>query len=372
MGEERLLSAVLASIAGLFTGLLLFVPFVAVSYRRRGGLSAWRLMAWAAFLVYFFAIWTYTLLPLPDPETIRCVGAITDLSQVVRDVQTSFSGPGNPLRRPELQQLLLNVLLFVPLGFFVRGLLARGFVITVLSGFGVSLFIETTQLTGVWGVYPCAYRFFDVGDLLTNTVGAFLGAVLALLVPARVWGLSARAGRRVGEPVTRGRRLLVVICDVLAATVLSAAAGLVTQLVLQYVIGDRRAVLDGGVAGAVSSLTVVIVWFAVTMISGRSLGDHAVEVEYRGGGLPRWVARLLRFAGGVGGYHLLLLVLGDFPAAATVFAIVAVASVFMTRNGRGLPGVLSRQDLFDARARIDVPLEGADAGGIPADRNPQP
>ena len=66
------MSALVASLAGVLVGVVLFVPFVAASYRRRGGLSAWRFVAWAAFLVYFFAIWTYTLLPLPDPDAIRC------------------------------------------------------------------------------------------------------------------------------------------------------------------------------------------------------------------------------------------------------------------------------------------------------------
>ncbi|WP_454115939.1 VanZ family protein [Microbacterium aurum] len=53
-------------------------------------------------------------------------------------------------------QLALNVLLFVPLGFFIRVLGGRGVVVALLAGLGVSLVIETTQLTGVWGLYPSA------------------------------------------------------------------------------------------------------------------------------------------------------------------------------------------------------------------------
>jgi glycopeptide antibiotics resistance protein len=45
----------------------------------------------------------------------------------------------------------------------------------VLMGFGLSLSIELTQLTGVWGLYACAYRKFDADDLILNTLGAAIG-----------------------------------------------------------------------------------------------------------------------------------------------------------------------------------------------------
>jgi hypothetical protein len=75
---DRIALAVIAVIAGLALGALLFVPFVAVSYRRRGGFSIRRSLVWTAALVYGCAIWAYTLLPLPDPSNVVCVGANLD------------------------------------------------------------------------------------------------------------------------------------------------------------------------------------------------------------------------------------------------------------------------------------------------------
>lgn len=46
-------------------------------------------------------------------------------------------------------------------------------------GFGLSLTVELTQLTGIWGLYPCAFRKFDVDDLLLNTLGVMLGFLAA-------------------------------------------------------------------------------------------------------------------------------------------------------------------------------------------------
>ncbi|UJP09320.1 VanZ family protein [Microbacterium sp. KUDC0406] len=187
--QDQIVLGVLAIVVGLAIGVVLFVPFVMVSYRRRGRLSAGRLLLWLAALIYFWAIWTYTLLPLPDPDTIRCVGAITDPMSVVRDIRKAISEPGRTITNPAMLQLVFNVMLFIPLGFFVRVIGGRGILAALLVGFGLSLFIETTQLTGVWGLYPCAYRFFDVGDLMTNTTGAVLGAVVGLVVPRAYRGM---------------------------------------------------------------------------------------------------------------------------------------------------------------------------------------
>src|SRR5699024_7095328 len=38
---------------------------------------------------------------------------------------------------------------------------------------------EITQLTGIYGIYNCAYRLFDVDDLLFNTIGGIVGFLLA-------------------------------------------------------------------------------------------------------------------------------------------------------------------------------------------------
>jgi glycopeptide antibiotics resistance protein len=346
--DDRVVSAVLAMLAGAAVGLVLFVPFVAMSYRRRGGLSLWRLVAWGGFVVYFFAIWTYTLLPLPDPDDIRCVGAITDPGAVIRDVQAALAS-GDPLRSPQLLQLVFNVLLFVPLGFFVRVLLGRGLVVTVLIGFAVSLLVETTQLTGVWGIYPCAYRFFDVGDLLTNTAGALVGALLSLVVPRRHRGFARSEDAGDPDPVTRARRLLAMLCDVLGAGVVSVAAGVGVQLVLEYVVRDHAAVVDGSLGAFASTAAPIAVWLVVVLATGRSVGDLAVELRYRGGPLPEPAARVLRFAGGVGGYQLLALLPEPWSILSFAFALLAVVLVFTTARGRGLPGILSGRQLTDAR-----------------------
>ena len=71
---------------------------------------------------------------------------------------------------------LLNVLLFVPLGFLLPVLWKgfRSFFRTTGFGFAFSLFIELLQLF--------TFRATDINDLMTNTAGAILGWCLGRLV----------------------------------------------------------------------------------------------------------------------------------------------------------------------------------------------
>jgi glycopeptide antibiotics resistance protein len=353
MGNE-LYSGVVALAIGFVVGIVLFVPFVAISYRRRGRLTVGRFLLWAAALVYFWAIWTYTLLPLPDAENYVCAGVNLNISAFVDDLRGARS-----LTDFAVLQLALNVLLFLPLGFFLRVLGGRGILVAFVTGLLVSLTIESTQLTGVWGLYPCAYRVFDVDDMLTNTVGAVLGSLVALIVPRR-WRVrrSTDAGSR-PHPVTRGRRLLAMFCDLLGVVLVGYGTAVAVQVFLEYIVRDHAAVLDGAAGRFALTVTPIVIWAVVVLVTGRTPGDLAVELRYRGGPLPAPVARPLRFVAGIGGY----LLLGLVPAPGTfvqfVFAAASVVLVFTTRDGRGLPGLLSGQRLVDARE----PAAAVDDGG---------
>lgn len=73
----------------------------------------------------------------------------------------------------DLKNSILNVLLFVPLGFTLPVLWHRFKTVkpTVLFGFGMSFIIELLQIL--------TFRATDVNDLITNTLGTFLGFLFA-------------------------------------------------------------------------------------------------------------------------------------------------------------------------------------------------
>lgn len=60
---------------------------------------------------------------------------------------------------------------------------------TIVATFGLSLFFELTQLTGLYFIYPRPYRLFDVNDLFVNTLGGTIGFLVTplftFLLPTR-------------------------------------------------------------------------------------------------------------------------------------------------------------------------------------------
>jgi glycopeptide antibiotics resistance protein len=92
-------------------------------------------------------------------------------------------------KRNAIENVLGNILLFLPLGFFGVLVVRRGLVEVTGAACALSVCIETTQ-------WVLGDRWTDIDDVLLNTVGAFVGAVAALAA-VRVRSLS---GRRVRVP----------------------------------------------------------------------------------------------------------------------------------------------------------------------------
>lgn len=154
-------------------------------------LAAWAL-SWAARrplgpaallalgLALFFGL--LTVLPLPDPAAVACpvpeaAPQLAPFAFVARIVRNWHWGPEVALLSRGPLSALANLLLCVALGAaLVRAGVAPGR--AVLLGVGLSLGAELTQLTALWGLYPCPIRKFDVDDLILNVGGVALGALL--------------------------------------------------------------------------------------------------------------------------------------------------------------------------------------------------
>ena len=72
-------------------------------------------------------------------------------------------------------QFGLNLFMLAPCAFFLRAGWRHGIWTALAIGFGTSLAIETSQLTGIFGIMPCAYRTFATEDLWANTLSAVMG-----------------------------------------------------------------------------------------------------------------------------------------------------------------------------------------------------
>ncbi|GAA4702127.1 Glycopeptide antibiotics resistance protein [Promicromonospora umidemergens] len=387
---------------GLF--LTLLVPVLVIQVRRYGTTSPARLLGAAALAVYGTALAAYTLLPLPSGDVAAwCADygySTVQLrpGQTFVDIRERTAGLslGAAVRDISVLQGVFNVVLFVPWGILVRRYLGWGLLASAASALAASLLIEVTQGTGVFGLIPCSYRLADVDDLITNTAGGVLGAVIAPWVLR--WMPRAKtlaATRGVPRPVTVWRRWLGMAVDAVAYTLLSGlltmAWGLVSYLGTGQVPPDTVPLwLFAGVlpwlvvfvlplaTGAGESLGQRTVWLAVVPSGSRVAGGVGVGLS--------WAARVRR--GLVGGALWgLLQVLSD---AATMFDVGALASAAglasalaavlvvaapFTAGKRGLSGKAAPYRLVDARAEAgaagaaEPPAGSAPAGSPPAGRS---
>ena len=160
----------------VFFGVALVVLAVAVSARfeRRG-----RAAAWGGLIAYLLLIlWVTLALGYGDPAGGTGGLNLTPLQEIRRALDSGHTSPW--------VNLLGNVALFMPLGTLIA-LLARGrwvarFVVATVWGLLISVVIEVSQL-GLG-------RVADVDDVILNTLGALLGALLAPVVVSAAHALS--------------------------------------------------------------------------------------------------------------------------------------------------------------------------------------
>lgn len=152
----------------LFAALAVLLPAVLlIQYGLFGQRGKKRLAFFTAFAVYLSLVFSVTGLPsAASPVFDPSFNWIPLLD--IRNAPLSY-----------LKNTVLNILLFMPLGFFLPAMdpACRSPRRILLAGLGLSLFIELLQIF--------TYRLTDVDDLLTNALGAFLGYALTVRLPKK-------------------------------------------------------------------------------------------------------------------------------------------------------------------------------------------
>lgn len=158
-------------------GLLPVLALLRATGRRRGP----AVTALAGLSLFFIALAFH---PFPARETLHCSG-----EWQVQLRPFHFAGAFERLWRQgapfpawagnlTVSSTLMNFALCAAIGLALAGV-TRHWLRALAFAAGLSFGIEITQLTGLWGIYPCAYRLFDVDDLILNISGAMAGYALA-------------------------------------------------------------------------------------------------------------------------------------------------------------------------------------------------
>ena len=164
------------------------IPYLLIHYHKYGSVIIFRAIIFYSFILYLLCIYLLVILPLPSIEEVAGLHTATTQMipfQFVNDIEmytkfsvwvpntywsTFFSGA--------FLQVFYNVLMFIPLGIYLRYYYRRNLLECILLSFIISLFFEWTQLSGLYGIYPRAYRLFDVDDLFLNTMGGIVGFIV--------------------------------------------------------------------------------------------------------------------------------------------------------------------------------------------------
>ena len=128
----------------------------------------------------------YTLLAFYFTAVLSIVG-FPQINSLTVDFGVNVVPIAGMLEEPF--EALLNVFLFLPLGAFLPILWEkfRSPLAALLSGFGVSLFIEAAQIF--------TFRTTDINDLIANTLGALIGYLVARLITKNFTRLTVKDSR---------------------------------------------------------------------------------------------------------------------------------------------------------------------------------
>ncbi|MEU4804266.1 VanZ family protein [Actinosynnema sp. NPDC023587] len=313
---------------------LAVLPWVHRQYRRFGRLRGWSALVAAAGVLYGCGLVAFTLFPLPVVTPDFCAGRrfadswqlqpLASLDDILRDGS------------PALWQVLLNVLLFVPLGFLLRYRFRRGFVTSVAVGVLVSASVELVQGTAVLGLYPCPYRLADVDDVLTNTTGTAVGWLVALPLARLLPSANPEHGPDTAPPGLP-RRGLAFAGDLLVFELTQF-----TVLVVLALSGDASRTLAESprFTTLLSAATLTFSTLVVPLLrADRATPGQVVfhlALQRVGGGPAPWHAVVVRFV--VWWLPVLFL---SFAWVLLLAAAIALTA-WLHRDRRSLLGLLSR------------------------------
>lgn len=303
--------------------LLLALPYALYQYRRFGAISIWKTFVVFTFILYCMCAVSLIVFPLPkDPSQIVEIAQTPQLQpfhfvEQIRETPdfswADRSTWGPTLKARAAYEAYFNVLLTVPLGAYLCYLFRCRWWMALLIGMATTLLFETSQLTGLFGIYEHPYRLFDVDDLILNTTGTMLG--FWLMIPL-AWALPSmdevneQARERGSSRVSLTRRVLAAVVDLVVLAALFVLAWIMfsptdAQIAKALAVDPSRAgaktlafrFIGGLFADPMTALLLALgigaVLFAVIPMAskGRTIGKALVGiriVKADGGDAPAW------------------------------------------------------------------------------------
>ncbi len=272
-------SILIAFFITIILSFVLFIPWLIYTYRKYSYLSMSKTIIMFSFIFYFISALCLVLLPFPStrdtcslqsPDTVHTnLRLFQFIEDILKDSGVVLTNPSTWLaitKQQAFYQAFFNFLLLMPFGVYLRYFLQerrywkRAFILSFL----LTLFYEITQRTGIYGIFNCAYRIFDVDDLLLNSVGALLGFFLAPIV----WALFPSHEEVEAKAAEMEKKDIVKPISILLALVID----LFIVQVIWFIIGALT-----GYSGTFEFLVVIALYMTIfgfipSMMKGATVG----------------------------------------------------------------------------------------------------
>nr|WP_154984290.1 VanZ family protein [Paenibacillus xylanexedens] len=276
-----------AFIIFVIASMFLLVPWLIYGYRKDGFFSWSRFAVSFSFIFFLMAAYCLVILPLPATRN-NCAAHAANavyynlqpfmfVKDIMRETPIIWSQPStwiNMIKGRAFLQVLFNVLLLMPLGVYIRYFWQKRafWKHAFVAGFGLSLFFEVTQLTGLYGYFSCPYRLFDVDDLMLNTSGAVIGFFAAPLVLALF--PSRESIQAKSEQIVEQNRVYPVP-QLLALLIDGIVVVIITNLMSIFTLSnDIQDVLN------TSTAMVIVLFFIPWVQSGVTPGSAVLRFRY--------------------------------------------------------------------------------------------
>ncbi len=227
--------------------LLITIPFIISNYHKYGSIHKLRVFIIYSFVLYLLTIYFLVILPLPSIDEVRNLTTPTMnlipfsfIGDFIKESPLIITEPSTyllALSHSSFYVVIFNVFMTIPLGMYLKYYYKCSFKNTLIISFLLSLFFELTQLSGLYFIYPRAYRLFDVDDLILNTTGGIIGFGLMSLIdkflPSR--DKIDSESRELGLIVSPLRKLTITFLDLFLY--------LIFTTILYLVIGNRHTII---------------------------------------------------------------------------------------------------------------------------------
>ena len=287
----------------IFTACLIFpiiaflitIPYMIFNYHKYGSILVVRTFLIYGFILYLLSAYFLVILPLPDLEYVKTLKLDHQLvpfhfvSEIVRYSNFSLSNPSTYLplfTKPWVYQAIYNMFLTMPFAIFLRYYFKFDFKKITFFTFLLSLFFEFTQLTGLYFIYPNAYRLFDVDDLIVNTCGGMIGylitPIFGFFLPKKD-ELDLKAYKK-GSKVSFGRRGITFIIDLVFSIIV---------LIVLFFLREFLSLSYDYYVYVIASLS--ICYIIIPIITKKTIGGMITNIKIsRISGSTKWYHILFR------------------------------------------------------------------------------